>query len=318
MRKCINIDAQAACLGSGNASAAVQQTLSLDMAIEQYDEAAVRTELAALYGVAPEQIELSVVAGSVALKVSIAAPSTELKTTVANVNVVSSASLASLLGMAVLNVSAAQAVVPQAASCGEGYGGPYCSVCSIGYFGGGEGGTCSACADAGDPTVTIAIQGGVAFAVIVLVTLLMIKFGKKALTAVASALENAGNDGGALANIKDTVQVDIEERAMEKVNKKLEEAGESNSKAGRCVSFLGKVGGFISSFGVKMKILVSLYQVLTGLGMTFNIPYPDNYTEWLSKISVIELDGKKIALLEACTRTRLPAYTSARPLSHLP
>jgi len=183
------------------------------------------------------------------------------------------------LGMSVLNVSSAQAVAPQAASCAEGYSGPYCAVCAIGYFGGGEGGTCSACVDAGDPTVVIAIQGGAAFAVIVLVTVLMLKFGKKALSTAASTLENSGNDGGALANIKDTVQADLEERAMEKVDDKLEAAGESKSKAGRCVSLLGRVGGFISSFGVKLKILVSLYQVLTGLGMTFNIPYPDNYTE---------------------------------------
>ena len=67
VRKCINIDAEAACLGSGNASATVQQTVSLDMTIEQYDEAGVRTELAALYGIAPEQIEISAVVGSVEL-----------------------------------------------------------------------------------------------------------------------------------------------------------------------------------------------------------------------------------------------------------
>ena len=295
VRKCINIDAEAACLGSGNASATVQQTMSLDMAIEQYDEAAVRTELAALYGVAPGQIELSVVAGSLELTVTITAPSTALTSTAASINAVNSASLTSSLGRAVLNVSSAHALEPQAASCAEGYGGPYCAVCAIGYFGGGEGGSCSACADAGDPTVTIAIQGGVAFGVIVILTLLVLKFGKRALTTVASTLENAGNDDGALASITDTVQADFEERAMEKMDKKLDEADKSKSKSGRCVSFLGKVGGFISSFGVKIKILVSLYQVLTGLGMTFNIPYPDTYTEWLSKISAIELDSEKQA-----------------------
>ena len=292
MRKCINIDAEAACLGSSNASVAVQQTLSLDMTIEQYNEVAIRTELAALYSVAPEQIELSVAAGSVELTVRITAPSTALTTTAASVNAVSSASLASSLGMAILNVSSVQAVTSLAASCAEGYGGPYCAVCMIGYYGGGEGGTCSACIDAGDPTVTIAIQVGVAFAVIVLVTVLMLKFSKKALTTAASTLENAGNDGGALANIKDTVQADLEERAMEKMDEKLEEVGESKSKGGRCVSFFGKVGGFISSFGVKMKIIVSLYQVLNGLGLTFNIPYPDTYTDWLSQVSAIELDSK--------------------------
>ena len=107
-------------------------------------------------------------------------------------------------------------------------------------------------------------------------------------------------------------EADIEEQAIEKVDEKLEEAGESKSKAGRCVSFLGKVGGFISSFGVKMKILVSLYQVLTGLGMTFNIPYPDNYTEWLSKISAIELDSEPDTLHARSMRlvhSPLPAHT---------
>ena len=140
MRKCINIDAAAACLGSGNASTALEQKINLDMTIEQYDETSVRNSLAALYGVAPELIELSVVAGSVELTVTIKAPSasTVLATTAASVNAVTFASLTSSLGTAVLNVSSAQAAAPQAASCAEGYSGPYCAVCSIGYFGGGE------------------------------------------------------------------------------------------------------------------------------------------------------------------------------------
>ena len=33
------------------------------------------------------------------------------------------------------------------------------------------------CADQGDPTITIAIQGGAAFGALVLATLLMLKFG---------------------------------------------------------------------------------------------------------------------------------------------
>ena len=304
VRKCINIDAEAACLGSGNASATVQQTLSLDMAIEQYDEAAVRNELAALYGVAPDQIELSVVAGSVALTVTITAPSTELTSTTESVNAVSSASLASSLGRAVLNVSSAQAVGPQAASCAEGYSGPYCAVCATGYFGGGEGGTCSACADAGDPTVTIAIQGGVAFAVIVLVTLLMLKFGNKALTAAASTLENVDNSAmrnGGLAEISSITIENIEDANEDGT---LYETSSTSKWKGRCMKLLGKVGAFISSFGVKAKILVSLYQVLTGLGMTFNIPYPDTYTEWLSKVSAIELESERGCTARSmCTRT---------------
>ena len=53
------------------------------------------------------------------------------------------------------------------------------------------------------------------------------------------------------------------------------------------IGALAKVAG---SFGVKLKILVSLYQVLNGLGMIFNIPYPENYQIMLSAISSIELN----------------------------
>ena len=212
VRKCINIDAGAACLGSMNVSSVVQQKLTLDMTIEQFDEATVKAELATLYGVAAELIDLSVEAGSVGLTVTIRAADgasagadrTAVVATASSINTVSSDALALSLGVSVSNVSDAQAVPAQAAGCGEGYGGPYCAVCAKGWYGGGEGKTCAACADAGDPTLTIAIQGGVAFGLLVLVTVLMLKFGKKAITAVATAatgeevgidIEARGSDG---------------------------------------------------------------------------------------------------------------------------
>ena len=231
-----------------NVSSVVQQKLMLDMNIEQYDEATVKAELATLYGVAAELIELTAEAGSVGLTVTIRAAdggtgddSTAIVATAASINTISSDALARSLGVAVSNMSGAQAVPAQAAGCGEGYGGPYCAVCATGWYGGGEGKTCAACADAGDPTLTIAIQGGVAFGALVVVTLLMLKFGKKAISAAATAA--AGEEVG----------IDVEaETGLKQDEAKGGKA--KGSKAGRTVACLKKIGGFISSFGVKMKV----------------------------------------------------------------
>ena len=61
------------------------------------------------------------------------------------------------------------------AACAQGYSGPYCAVCDTGYFGGGDGGACMLCSDAGDPSVTIAIQGSVFLLIVTLVTIIMLK-----------------------------------------------------------------------------------------------------------------------------------------------
>ena len=307
VRKCINIDADAACLGSGNTTATgevVQTSLFLDIDIDSYDEDLVRSKLALVYNVGAEHIVLSVGAGSLQLTVTIktsstgsaaggangTAPTTPLLTTAeakSRIAAVDAAVLASSLGAALgsdslgvnVVVPAQEVTVPlftlaqTASSCAFGYSGPYCAVCDIGFFGGGEGGTCAACSDAGDPTLTIAIQGGVFFGVLVFVTLVMLKFGRKALTTAATTLDNAGGDGVLAA-----AQEDLEGKATE--------MGEKKPKA----RLLVRLGGFVTSFGVKMKILVSLYQVLNGLGVIFSIPYPDNYTELLASISAIELD----------------------------
>ena len=311
VRKCINIDADAACLGSGNTTATgevVQTSLFLDIDIDSYDEELVRSKLALVYNIEAEQIVLSVGAGSLQLTVTIktsstgaadggangTAPTAPLLSTAeakSRIAAVDAAALATSLGAALgsdglgvnVLVPAQEATVPlftlveSASSCAVGYTGPYCAVCDIGYFGGGEGGTCAACSDAGDPTLTIAIQGGAAFGVLVFVTLVMLNFGRKALKTAASTLENAGDDG-VLAAAKE----DLEGKAVE--------IGKAQTEKKPKARLLVRIGGFVSSFGVKMKILVSLYQVLNGLGVIFSIPYPDNYTELLASISAIELD----------------------------
>lgn len=218
VRKCIAIDAEAACQGSQNASTAIRQRVTLDIAAEDFDETTFKNKLAALYGVSADTIELAVTPGSLQLEVTIktsdggasgtigppAPPS--LSTSDLNARVSSSA-LATSLGVGVASMSEARIEVEDAARCAEGYGGPYCAVCSMGYHGGGEGGTCMACADNSmDPTTQIAVQLGGAFAMLALGTLLMMKFGKKALTGMSDAL---ANDKGFEDLAGDTMKSDI-------------------------------------------------------------------------------------------------------------
>ena len=53
--------------------------------------------------------------------------------------------------------------------------------------------------------------------------------------------------------------------------------------------YITKAMKAFAGMGVKIKVLVSLYQVHNGLGIIFAIPYPETYTSLMSEISAIEL-----------------------------
>jgi hypothetical protein len=320
VRKCIAIDAEAACQGSQNASTAIRQRLTLDVAAEDFDEAGFKLKLSALYGVSPDEIEIAVAPGSlqmtVTIKTSAATAATgangapappRLSTDELNQRVSSTALAASTLGVGVSKMSAAQLEIEDAARCAVGYTGPYCAVCAIGYHGGGEGKTCIACADSGmDPTTQIAIQLGGAFAMLLVGTLLMMKFGKKVLQGAASTLEKM--DQGELdtndmmaSGVAGSVEDEDEEegKAVAEKPESEPEKAPKKKKRSRCspaslikggIAPIVKLTKALSEAGVKMKILVSLYQVLNGLGLVFSIPYPDTYTEMMNNIGSIELN----------------------------
>ena len=150
-------------------------------------------------------------------------------------------------------------------------------MCARGYFGGGEGGECVACASQESPTAAILLRLGVFFAVIVVAALVVLKFGRKALESAAITLKERAMEG------KDG----FEEKMVERMKTRTRERP---TKKGRCKQFMVKAAVLMASFGVKLKILISLYQVLNGLGIIFNIPYPATYSEMLSSISSIELN----------------------------
>ena len=46
----------------------------------------------------------------------------------------------------------------------------------------------------------------------------------------------------------------------------------------------------LRSIMIKVRILISMFQVLTGIATTFNIPYPESYDDMLRWLATIELD----------------------------
>ena len=52
---------------------------------------------------------------------------------------------------------------------------------------------------------------------------------------------------------------------------------------------LARMATWISSLGVKLRILISLVQVITQLGVTFDVQYPPFFTDLLSYISLVNL-----------------------------
>ena len=148
---------------------------------------------------------------------------------------------------------------------------------------------------------------GGAFAVLVLVTLIILKFGRQVLQAAAETIEEVGNEGGVIDNLKETVQERIEETVQERIEGGTEEMiGQSAhvwKESGHSMSSQGKrlcmrLSKMSMSLGVKLRILVSLYQVLGSLGITFNIPYPEAYTQLLASIGTIELNLPKLLPLD--------------------
>lgn len=350
VRKCININANDACVGSGNTSlsaSVMSMTVVLGISIEQYNEDVVRAELARLYKVVPELIVLSVSAGSLRLTIQLrtdessgdgwsadvkqaasrrkkkrstggelvgddtdAATSLTKEEAQAKFASMDTATLATMLGAALgspgLGLVVAEPLqmqsvpgfsVSSAASiCNDGYSGPYCSVCDVGYYGGGEGGRCLTCEGQGDPSSTLGMVLGGTAAILIFLVLVALKFGRRALHTMTLTMNEMSNEGAVADNLKDTVQDFAEDSVEEHVEASREQ--QTDRALNWRERWRLRLTQLAFSFGVKLRILVSLYQVLGTLGVSFNIPYPETYTQLLASIGTIELNLPKLLPLD--------------------
>ena len=146
-------------------------------------------------------------------------------------------------------------------------------MCDIGYFGGGEGGLCVDCDTAGDPTLTISLQLGGALLVLIVGSFLMIKYGKKALIKMGQSLQDK-KEGIAPVEVPPPTTL----------------VGKAILRAKQVVTLFRFVMKKVKDLGVKIKILISLYQVLTGVGVNFSIPYPDSYNDLVEEVDSININ----------------------------
>ena len=254
--------------------------------------------LAALYQVPLTQIRIVAAGGSLLsllLTVTLTARADNGPTIdeiEASVAAVGAASIASSLSLPVSNTTAVERVnlTQLVTGCAPGHVGVYCAVCDTGWFGGGEGKVCLTCESAGDPAFTMAMYGVGLVLFIIVLTGLMLKFGRKLLQGAADTLGNASN----VKQLKAQAQAKAKAAMVQKALSMEKGLNEAASRKRKCkfspVAWLVSIGTFVSNAQVKLKILVSLYQVLNGLGTTFSIPYPANYESMLNEISAIELD----------------------------
>jgi len=126
------------------------------------------------------------------------------------------------------------------------------------------------CSDAGDPETTIIAYaiGGAVILIAIVVAMAVCK--RRATTTAKGALASIT---GKPAEVGDEDEV---ERATHKIPTKLEAAG-------------ARVASIVGPLGVKLRILISLCQVVSQLGVIFNVQYPPFYTSVLAAIENINI-----------------------------
>jgi hypothetical protein len=145
------------------------------------------------------------------------------------------------------------------ASCRPGHRGPLCAACvTEPQHYGGRGRVCRPCSGAGDERLTLALLAiGIALLLALFVALYS-KCKREANTFVRDVYSSKGSFRGGTS-----LKTILKKRA-------------ENVKAKH-----SHMAAVLASFGVKGRILISLFQVVTMTQSTFNIPYPDFYSRML-------------------------------------
>ena len=143
--------------------------------------------------------------------------------------------------------------------CAFGHAGSYCDVCEVDFHRSSEASPCAPCE--GSSLLTYIKTGSFgAVAVLVLIVICVRRQQAKRLLDRASTMERDG--------IVDAFEEDVD------------------AKPGRCKRFFL---GVLHFFGVKMRILLPLFQMLSKMGPTFKIPFPPAYVSMMAWVSALNL-----------------------------
>ena len=170
-------------------------------------------------------------------------------------------------------------------ACADGHSGPFCEVCETNFYRSGFGG-CIACEGSQELAMALPIA---VLAVIALALACLLRSAKRRsvqavlrrLDALAdAALKQDGDiaDGLASELSKEANEIitDFEEAATKESHLR-----EATYKIVRVARRQGKKMATGGGVFVKLKILISLFQVLNGVGAVFDIPFPPMYTQFL-------------------------------------
>ncbi|KOO34597.1 mastigoneme-like protein [Chrysochromulina tobinii] len=176
------------------------------------------------------------------------------------------------------------------ASCAYGHTGPLCDLCKKDppYFGG-RGSPCQSCSDAGDPmeTITSYIIGGVVVLLVLVLAAAICKRRVAKVPAVPKKEDETGVDK--YQGAKHLAQKAVTEGVVKGMIQgaagtvTMTEA----SKLARLAA--ASASSVVDSIGVKIRILISLSQVVSQLDMIFDITYPAVYTATLEGLKNINI-----------------------------
>ena len=182
----------------------------------------------------------------------------------------------------------------QGTKCTPGHIGPYCSICESNWFGGSENKPCKFCQ--GDLTLSF-VPIFVLLAILVALVLAWFLGGDKVRGTVQStgaSLARAATRGNLQAEMKKSGKALLNRQAT--ASQTSLAGGKTKMSIGSKVKAyivvcIAKVVGFIGKFQVKLKILISLIQIINNMGFVFSIPYPDYFTSSMETVgSVFEIE----------------------------
>ena len=176
-----------------------------------------------------------------------------------------------------------QGVVPRTFGnglCAEGHEGLYCALCAEGYHGYSDTKLCQKCEGN---------AGGLAAQPII--------FGLFLLVCIIIFVRSS--DGAILANAMDK-EFDAEAMAKESATNAAKSVVPVPKAVQVKVDLFSKL---LAKFMPKIKILISLWQVLKGIGFSFSIPYPDVYQDTINFLAdLIEIEVPQILPFECVSR----------------
>jgi hypothetical protein len=197
------------------------------------------------------------------------------------------------------------------AQCAKGYKGPLCELCEAQYYGG-KGASCTACPSS--PVTALLLPLGALAAALVLIGGLLVRYRRKGglsklvrrvSGASMTVMDNAASGGSLRTSLASSAKSTMKDAVVKEIEKQ-EATSEEEAAEKRRARRLRKLGALAQSCGVKLRILIALYQVLSQLGVTFAITHPTFYSQMIASVSSINLNVDMLPL--ACIARSTEKY----------